>query len=1463
MLTGMLNLPRPVQVGLMVAGGGGVAAGVLMLFPKAGLVVLLGLLVVLPLALLAYRAVLRAMRKRKSKPFERELRASGSAVPSSLGADVAGRARLDEIRKKFERGVETFRQHGKDLYGLPWYVFIGEPGSGKTEAVRRCGIGFPPGLHDELQGSGGTYNMDWWFTNHAVILDMAGRLTFGAEESADTREWREFLRLLRKHRPNCPINGLLLAIPVDSLIKDGAEDIERKGGRIARELDVIQRALGVRFPVFAVITKTDVLTGFRPFFRDLRDPDLQGQMVGWTNPAPLDQPFDPAVVGRAVAQVRERLVRRRAGLLQDPVHTEEVSGRRADQVDELFAFPDELERRITGRLQRYLELIFAGGEWSSKPVFLRGIYFTSSMQHGTALDAELAEALAVPVDSLQEQAWTENKAYFLRDVFLSKIFREKGLVTSATNTAALQRSRRRAVVAALGGLAVVVGGLGAWAYHGYQRDVSDVKRSWTYSARMLQTPANASAFRIVVPDPLDQRRYEYNGNAGLGQGRLPLWQILDEARDSAAAAYRSGLAFRVVEWVAGERGLLKEEREDAARAMFEAAVVEPLATVAVERLGRPDLAWDERAVDVLAGLLAARAAADRPAPWPAASAGAPPFDVEALVGFVLDERARGADPEIDTQVRQMQLLCEDVYADSAARPTGLGQAWPPAIFSALDPGLQAAVAAHNHHWLAQRRGSEGTRVGAIRALVQSLKDLDQAERKLLDLAELDPKDLIELHREWTRRQQAFADAASAVGDRMVQEHGGISTVAAAWSAEKGRGEAEEEAAYQRLHLALSGGATGIRDAVCEPEPGDPGPRERLRCALVEGWRSLRSQPDAFDAAELAALDQRMLVFPRADAKPAHRFAFQARAAMYAEAARLLADVGTGDTEPPRLGQTAQRLQQVTSTIDGATESIRRLAAQAGWRKAADPAAPRAEAERGFDQAMRLTTEHIAGRLAAENLRVRIAGQFAGRIAGRRDAAQLQALVAAETQAHPPLQPLPSVPMTALASEGGHPGANQPEAGLGLLRDWVAVDRLVSTPGPWGEELKAEMARTLGPIRGYAAAFQRYWGEEVFERLRPAGPDWTRFKKELLQQFRHQDLTEPVVRLAQSAQEALQALAAFDAAAAERLALDRSGLARRMGQIAASIASESEVKAYDTVLNNWKALPDAALEARRRLEADLGSDFAARYFISAEQGGCVRGFWSFLTNGALDLLAKETKDQVQQAISGMPECKFPLDPPSSAEQMKSEDIERVRRALGDAIVESDREGVLKQLPDEVEQRVGQVLSPLDAATVRWLRQLNAMVTCLPQAGRTFQIEVTLHIPEPPDAPDPAPAYERWKSLTIRQGDQVLGTVSTQRRGAKFNRPIALPGDDLRLEFCTDLDGREPDRGASRDLSYVGPWGALLLLHRTGAVPGKGTGTWRVRLEAPDGSGTTRTAWIELKFDSGSPPPLADWPRKPGR
>ena len=557
--------------------------------PQVAILVALGI-ISLTLVVSLYLLLVFWVRRRRAAEMQGELVAAAATRGIT---DAALRGRLDDLRRSFARGIEKFEAAGKDFYGLPWYVMVGEPGSGKTEAIRHSQAGFPAGLQDEFQGVGGTINMNWWFTNYAVLLDTAGRLMFDEVEPGTTSEWKEFLQLLKKYRRNCPINGLLLTIPVESLIRDSPEIMEQKAGKIARQLELIQRELDIRFPAFVLVTKCDLINGFREFFATIDDARGQQQILGWSNPAPLDAPFRTELVETHLQNVVERLWRRRLGLLADPVATE-AGGRRTNEVDRLYEFPHSVQA-LAPRLRHYLETIFVAGEWISRPLFLRGIYFTSSMREGSALDEELAQAIGLPVDQLPTgRAWERESSYFLRDLFLDKIFREDGLVTRASKTDRLLLHRKLTLFAsgviALAALLL----FGLLGYNSLQQRALAQSGFW---ARATEGWSNGIWHPIVVTDPGGSSLYRYEGNQAVGPGltehtrsifqdeTLSLDQYLAALRELAEESLQIPLVFRLFSYGGSN---LDRERQRAQRVLFEDSVVKPVLAAARFKMSQPN-----------------------------------------------------------------------------------------------------------------------------------------------------------------------------------------------------------------------------------------------------------------------------------------------------------------------------------------------------------------------------------------------------------------------------------------------------------------------------------------------------------------------------------------------------------------------------------------------------------------------------------------------------------------------------------------------------------------------------------------------------------------------------------------------------------------------------------------------------------------------------------------------------------
>lgn len=288
-LAAMLGLfGIPVAAGSFVGGGTG------------GMVVMGVTFVSLLLFSLLFYLVHRWYRKMK-----------GNALSNMMRSDAANSRveGIDSLRGNFEQGVEKMRKAGKNVYDLPWFLLAGQTGAGKTEAIRRghSKQDFPSGLNDYMQGVGGTLNMNWWFTNKAIILDTAGRIFEEKIKAGETTEWTEFLKMLKKVRRNMPINGFILVIPADSLLTDSITQIENKASHIAEQLTRVQDTLGVRFPVFVLISKADFIPGFREFVQNIKEPRNQQQMLGWSNPRSLDEPFVPEQVDSYLDGVIEGL----------------------------------------------------------------------------------------------------------------------------------------------------------------------------------------------------------------------------------------------------------------------------------------------------------------------------------------------------------------------------------------------------------------------------------------------------------------------------------------------------------------------------------------------------------------------------------------------------------------------------------------------------------------------------------------------------------------------------------------------------------------------------------------------------------------------------------------------------------------------------------------------------------------------------------------------------------------------------------------------------------------------------------------------------------------------------------------------------------------------------------------------------------------------------------------------------
>jgi type VI secretion system protein ImpL len=215
--------------------------------------------------------------------------------------DSATRAarEISVLQQRFEEAARVLKEarfQGPDgerryVHELPWYMFIGAPGSGKTTALVNSGLQFPlkgAGGDPSLGGVGGTRNCDWWFTDQAVLLDTAGRYTTQESDlEADSAAWLGFLGLLKRFRARSPHNGAIVTLSVSDLMLWSEDERRRYAWHVRARVAELYERLGVRFPIYLMVTKVDLLAGFMELFGEL-DAEVRARVWGTTFPLATD-----------------------------------------------------------------------------------------------------------------------------------------------------------------------------------------------------------------------------------------------------------------------------------------------------------------------------------------------------------------------------------------------------------------------------------------------------------------------------------------------------------------------------------------------------------------------------------------------------------------------------------------------------------------------------------------------------------------------------------------------------------------------------------------------------------------------------------------------------------------------------------------------------------------------------------------------------------------------------------------------------------------------------------------------------------------------------------------------------------------------------------------------------------------------------------------------------------------------
>ncbi len=314
--------------------------------------------------------------------------------------------------------VATFNK--QKLTKLPWYWLLGPTNAGKTFLINQAELSLidskslatNPG--DE---SASNKRCNWWFSDKATLLDIPGHyLTNETSQVTQAITWRNFITIAQKYIKKKPPAGIIFTLPILEWLEQTKSEQQALIHNLRQALlHLRQQIANIYCPVYLVLTKIDKINGFSEFFADLGQEERQS---AWGFHLTHDN-VNPTSLPGLLKKHLDLLVKR----LQDRVIWRVHQERNLQKRVLIQHFPWQLENlknSLADFLYQLGDILELDG---STP--LQGVYFTSSLQPTTPIDATSKPAEEIAVSPYQEMLFANAKQtqpYFIQQLLQKTIF---------------------------------------------------------------------------------------------------------------------------------------------------------------------------------------------------------------------------------------------------------------------------------------------------------------------------------------------------------------------------------------------------------------------------------------------------------------------------------------------------------------------------------------------------------------------------------------------------------------------------------------------------------------------------------------------------------------------------------------------------------------------------------------------------------------------------------------------------------------------------------------------------------------------------------------------------------------------------------------------------------------------------------------------------------------------------------
>ncbi len=350
-------------------------------------------------------------------------------------------AQLKTIRLLLEQGIALIKKKSKRQYEVPWFAVLGEPQSGKSSMLKNSGL-------DLICASGHNDNfaqqipLTCWLGTRAFFLDVSGKIFFDRWIESSGAEWDYLLKLVNRLHGKCPLSGIILAIPADALLADDEILTKQKAQLIGAEMYQLLHTVGMNLPCHVVITKMDMLLGFREYFATISE-ENKSSVFGWYN---LDEKGEYSQVNfdEYWTNTEDNLREGIYPLILNPAfynsNNSNNSSTRFSSSSKIYLFPESFSR-LKKNLDTYLNSIFGPDAWNGRDqIFMTGVFFSSAEDNGIVLSDTFANLQGKKQEEvpLRSHPLRSNVAFFVKQ-FLSNVVIPSKVLASFTSGKLLQK----------------------------------------------------------------------------------------------------------------------------------------------------------------------------------------------------------------------------------------------------------------------------------------------------------------------------------------------------------------------------------------------------------------------------------------------------------------------------------------------------------------------------------------------------------------------------------------------------------------------------------------------------------------------------------------------------------------------------------------------------------------------------------------------------------------------------------------------------------------------------------------------------------------------------------------------------------------------------------------------------------------------------------------------------------------